>query len=298
MEAAFETDAMPGWTPAEIDVELSRIPVDPGETLIAEVDGSIVGYWARRFVDLRIHPGHRRRGYGRALFTAAVERTAERGEEAITLHVPTHLAASVGFARAVGLAYRSSLWQFRLAAGTPVADPVIPDDLVLRSWTADIDVDAFVAFANAAWEGHPSPLGLTAELARLVAALPAFDPGGICFVSRAAAPDRPIAFAKVEVRATEAGPPSGWIGQIGVLPEARGEGLGRMLLRWSVAYLRRRGAADIELAVEAENELALGLYLRAGFERVVAWQHWVKPLPTSLARPGSGAELGDRRAAR
>ena len=62
-----------------------------------------------------------------------------------------------------------------------------------------------------------------------------------------------------------------------------------MLLRWSVAYLRRHGAADIELAVEAENDLALGLYLRAGFEPVVAWQHWVRPVPAGLARPGGGS---------
>jgi ribosomal protein S18 acetylase RimI-like enzyme len=58
-----------------------------------------------------------------------------------------------------------------------------------------------------------------------------------------------------------------------------------MLLRWSVSYLRRHGAADIELAVEAENELALGLYLRTGFEPVVAWQHWVKAVPAPLLRP-------------
>lgn len=285
MLAAFATDEMPGWTHAEMDVEISRIPVDPGETLIAEEDGAILGYWARRFDDLRVHPAHRRRGHGRALFAAALARTAARAETAISLHVPTHLPASVAFAEAVGLAYRSSLWQFRLPARTAVPEPVIPDDLALRHWTDDIDVEAFVAFANAAWEGHPTALGVTPELARLVAELPDFDPGGICLVSEATTPDRPIGFAKVEVRRSLAGPPTGWIGQIGVLPEARGRGLGRMLLRWSVSYLRRHGAADIELAVEAENELALGLYLRTGFEPVVAWQHWVKAVPAPLLRP-------------
>ena len=298
MLAAFETDRMPGWTHAEIDVEISRIPVDPEETLVIEVDEVIVGYWARRFDDLRVHPSHRRRGYGRALFAAALARCAARGDAVISLHVPTHLDASVAFAHAVGLAYRSSLWQFRLPTGTAVPEPDIPTGIVLRHWTDDVDIDAFVAFANAAWEGHPSPLGLTAELARLVAELPGFDPGGICFVSTAAAPDRTIAFAKVEVRPADAGPPTGWIGQIGVLPEARGRGLGRMLLRWSVAYLRRHGAADIELAVEAENDLALGLYLRAGFEPVVAWQHWVRPVPAWLAGPGrGGTNLTDQLAA-
>ena len=300
MEAAYLTDRMPGWTRAEMDVAISRIPVDPGETLIAEDGGVVVGYWARRFDDLRVAPAWRRRGHGRRLFAAAMARTAARGEAALTLHVPTHLGASVAFAESMGLAYRSSLWQFRLAAGTPVRPPSFPDDLVLRSWTPDVDIEAFVAFATAAWEGHPSALGLTPELARLVAELPGFDPEGICLVSRASDPDSPIAFAKVEVRPGEAGEPTGWIGQIGVLPAFRGRGLGRLLLEWSVEHLRRRGAADIELAVEAENELALGLYLRTGFEPVVAWQHWVKPVPaTSKRSAASGRAVGgDLRAAR
>ena len=300
MEAAYLTDQMPGWTHAEMDVAISRIPVDPEETLIAEdADGVVVGYWARRFDDLRIHPASRRRGHGRRLFGAALARTAERGEATITLHVPTHLDASVAFAEAMGLAYRSSLWQFRLAAGTPVRRPRFPDDVVLRPWTPDIDVGAFVAFADAAWEGHPSPLGLTPELARLVAELPGFDPEGICLVSLASDPGRPIAFAKVELRRGEAGEQTGWIGQIGVLPAFRGRGLGRHLLEWSVEYLRHHGAADIDLAVEAENELALGLYLRAGFEPVVAWQHWVKPVPVAASRRGGGGSVsGELRAAR
>ena len=299
MEAAFAADRMPGWTHAEIDVEISRIPVDPQETIVAEDRGAVVGYWARRFDDLRVHPDHRRSGHGRQLFAAAVQRIAERGEPTIQLHVPTHLPASVAFAQAVGLSYRSSLWQLRLPAATAVRAPVIPDDLVLTPWTDDIDVDAFVAFATAAWEGHPSPLGLTPELARLVAELPTFDPTGICLVAERAVPDRWIAFTKVEVRAGEDGVPTGWIGQIGVLPAHRGRGLGRMLLQWSVAYLRRRGAGDIDLAVEAENELALGLYLRTGFEPDVAWQHWVKPVAGLAARGGGGGlVLGKARAAR
>ena len=94
--------------------------------------------------------------------------------------------------------------------------------------------------------------------------------------------------------------PTGWIGQIGVLPSERGLGLGRMLLQWSVQYLRARGAADIDLAVEAENELALGLYRRTGFEPVVAWQHWVKPVAATQRRAvaGGGPGPGDLKAAR
>ena len=72
--------------------------------------------------------------------------------------------------------------------------------------------------------------------------------------------------------------PVGEIRILGVLPEWRGRGLGRELLRWGVAHLRSGGAGLIQLSVEAENELALGLYRRTGFEPTVEWPHWTRPV--------------------
>jgi mycothiol synthase len=291
MDAAFDVDRMPGWTRANIEHEISRLPADPFGVLVAEDGGVIVGYWGSRFDDLRVHPAHRRRGHGRRLLEAALAHAAEGGDTELALHVPAHLPGSLAFARAVGLTYSSSLWLFRLPAERPVPPPAVPPDLVLQPWTDGIDVDAFVSFANAAWEGHPGRLGLTPELARLVAELPGFDPAGICLVSRIDDPSRPIAFAKVEVRPDEGDGPIGWIGQIGVLPAQRGRGLGRMLLRWGVAFVRERGARVVELAVEAANDRALGLYRRAGFEPAAEWPHWSRPLDVRVAPAGSGARL-------
>jgi mycothiol synthase len=282
MDASFDVDRMPGWTRQEIEVAISRMPADPVGVVVAEDEGEIVGYCAPRFDDLTVHPRHRRRGHGRRLAREAQVLAAERGLDELTLYVPTHLPGSIDFARAMGLTYSSSLWLFRLSPGQPVADPVLPDGYVTFAWTRDIDVDAFVAFANAAWEGHPSPLHLTTDLARLVAELPDFEPRGIRFVARADAPDVPVAFAKTELRPDDEGRPTGWIGQIGVLPDHRGVGLGRWLLRWSVAYLRGRGAGTVELAVEAANDRALGLYRRNGFEPAVEWPHWVLPVDAPI----------------
>lgn len=285
MEASFDVDRMPGWTRQEIEVAISRLPADPVGVVVAEVGDEIVGYCAPRFDDLTVHPGHRRQGHGRRLARAALELAAEHGLDELTLFVPTHLPGSIEFARAIGLAYSSSLWLFRLPAGRPVPAPELPDGYVTHPWPRDIDVEAFVVFANAAWEGHPTPLHLTADLARLVADLPDFDPEGICFVARADAPGVPVAFAKTELRPDDDGHPVGWIGQIGVLPAHRGIGLGRWLLRWGVAYLRGRGAGAVELAVEAANDRALGLYLRNGFEPAVEWPHWVLPVDATIPAP-------------
>jgi mycothiol synthase len=296
MNAAFDVDRMPGWTHADIEIALSRLPADPIGTLVATDGGEVVGYWLPRFDDITVHPAHRRRGHGRRLVQAALIRCAERGEPELRLHVAAHLPGSMAFARSLGLAYSSSLWLLRLPRDRPVAVPVIGPDLVRRPWTDDLDVEGFVTFANAAWAGHPTPLGLTTELARLVADLPGFDPEGICLVAMASAPDQPIAFTKVELRALDAGGTKGWIGQIGVLPTHRGRGLGRMLLEWGVTYLRARGAGDVELAVEAANELALGLYRRTGFEPAAEWPHWTRSV--SGAKPLTGPGAADQAAAR
>jgi len=285
MDASFDIDRMPGWTHQEIEVAISRLPADPVGVVVADDGGVIVGYCAPRFDDLTVHPGHRRRGHGRRLAQAALKLAAERGLDELTLFVPPHLPGSIAFARSIGLTYSSSLWLFRLPEGRPVADPVLPDGYVTHPWPSDIDVEAFVAFANAAWEGHPTPLHLTADLARLVADLPDFDPQGIRIVARAEAPETPVAFAKTELRPDDDGRPVGWIGQIGVLPAHRGVGLGRWLLRWGVAYLRGRGAEAVELAVEAANDRALGLYLRSGFEPAVEWPHWVLPVDARISAP-------------
>jgi mycothiol synthase len=285
MDASFGVDRIPGATRVEINVVISRLPADPVGAVVAEDDGVIVGYCAPRFNDLTVHPDHRRRGHGRRLAEAALGLAAERGLEELTLFVPPHLAGSIAFAQAIGLAYSSSLWLFRLPDDVDVAVPLLPDGYVTSQWADTIDIEAFVAFANAAWEGHPTPLHLTSGLARLVAELPDFDPNGICFVASATAPDIPVAYAKVEMRPDDAGNPIGWIGQIGVLPAHRGNGLGRWLLRWGVTYLRRLGAGPVELAVEAANDRALGLYRRNGFEPTVEWPHWVLPVEARVAPP-------------
>ena len=72
--------------------------------------------------------------------------------------------------------------------------------------------------------------------------------------------------------------PVGDVRAIGLRPAWRARGLGRQLLRWSVGELRRRGARDVYLSVEAENTGALRLYEAEGFERDVEWPHWVLPL--------------------
>jgi ribosomal protein S18 acetylase RimI-like enzyme len=60
----------------------------------------------------------------------------------------------------------------------------------------------------------------------------------------------------------------GHISQLCVLPEMRGAGLGRELLRRSDEALRRHGARVVSLTVTESNTGAIALYERTGFRKV------------------------------
>jgi mycothiol synthase len=147
-----------------------------------------------------------------------------------------------------------------------------------------------VDLLNAAFAEHPSPISWNLGQVQYAHSRTEFDPSTILLVS-------PAGRRRIPWRSSGRllGPPEddeaapvGEIGLVGVMAQGRGRGLGRELLRWGVTQLRARGTGRIKLSVEAENELALGLYRRTGFEPLVEWPHWTCPIaarrPWAVAR--------------
>jgi mycothiol synthase len=277
MEASLEFDRFPGFTAWEIDKELTWMVGEPDSVAVAVEDGRICGYVGPRQHDLTVHPDSRRRGHGRRLFSAGLDIATKDREDEISLYVPATDAAQA-FARAVGLGYHSSSWQFMLASGTPVPEPAWSEGVVVRTMGDWLELAGLVALMNASFAGHPSPMIWTPDEIEHANSRPSHDHATTLLVSPAERPDEPVAFirAAIEFPQADAVASLGEIRLIGVLPEWRGRGLGRELLRWGVAWLRSSGAATIQIIVEAENELALGLYRRTGFEPAVEWPHWTR----------------------
>lgn len=67
----------------------------------------------------------------------------------------------------------------------------------------------------------------------------------------------------------------GWTGvfAVAVLPEARGRGAGRELVRLLAEWAESQGTADMYLQVERDNEPAMALYAKAGFAEVLAYHY-------------------------
>ena len=279
MAASLEFDAFPGFTAWDLAAEATSILGAPEGVAVAVEDGVVCGYVSPCHEDLTVHPDARRRGHGRRLFEAGMEMAARAGSHEIRLYVPFGIKAEA-FARAMGMTYQSSMWRLSLAADVAVPEPALPVGVIARPLGDWLPLRRFVDLLNAAFVGHPGPVSWTYDQIEYAHSQPGFDPTASLVVSPADRPEDPVAFVRTALEPVTEGDaaPVGEIRILGVLPEWRGRGLGRELLRWGVAHLRSGGAGLILLSVEAENELALGLYRRTGFEPTVEWPHWTRPV--------------------
>jgi mycothiol synthase len=275
MAAALAVDAYPGFNAWDLDHEAISMVGAP-ESVAVAVEGDVLcGYVSPGHEDLTVHPEFRRRGHGRRLFAAGLELAAKVGWDEIRLYVPLS-GGGQAFARAMGMAYHSSMWRLDLAPEAAVPEPAFPAGFVGREMGEWLPLQKFVELLNATFADHPSPVSWTLAQIEYAHGRPDFDPTAIMLVSPTDRPADPVAFVRTALGPPEADEPApiGEIRLVGVLPQWRGRGIGRELLRWGVAQLRARGTGVIKLSVESENELALGLYRRTGFEPAVEWPHW------------------------
>lgn len=259
-----------------------RLATDGEGCAIAEDGGRIAGWVIPQQDVLVVDLAYRRRGHGTRLVEAGRLIAERTGRAALRLWVPRR-GEPEAFAQANGLRYHSSLWQMRLPRDAGVDPPHFADDVRVRPVAPGVDEPALVDLVNEAFRDHPSPLTLDLDRVRHVHAQPGFDPATILVVSPATEPGRMVAFCRVERYDDDEGLPVGEVKLVGVLPAFRNRGLGRELVRWGVDAVRRRGAGDVYLSVEGENEGALHLYATLGFVPHVEWPHWVLPVAAPVA---------------
>jgi mycothiol synthase len=244
----------------------------PEQTLVALQDDAVVGVYLISWPLLLVAPAARRCGHGRALVTLALAE-AEQPERVEIAPPPGNVVAEA-FARALGFAYHASLWRLRLPADAAAYPPQIPHGFVLRAFRPGDDDAAYLHAIVTSFADHPSPMVLNLDLLRRAHARPTFSAADIAVVTPNDDPAQIVGFCRLLDTHTAAEEPEAEVSVIGVLPEQRGLGLGRELLRWGIDTLRTRGAGDVTLNVEGRNEHALRLYTRHGFVHDMEWQRW------------------------
>ena len=200
---------------------------------------------------LCVHPEHRRRGHGTALYGAITQVSDE-----VAVWAFGDLPAASAWASTLGLYPVRGLHLMERPL-TDATDPAPRDGVTLRGFT-DADAEAFLALNADAFAGHPEQGHFSADDLAHRRAEPWWDPDGLLVAEDA---DGLVGFHWTKRHHGDVGE----VYVLGVHPRAAGQGLGTLLLDAGLAHLSRRGAQRVILYVDAGNAPAVGLYERSGF---------------------------------
>lgn len=274
-------------------VDLSRFAV-PGEprpfsdqTLVdvragrATVVGDDRGVAVVREGELELVVGleERGRGLGTALVTQVL---GPDGGAAPVVDPSPRLAwahgdhpAARALAARFGWSAVRTLLQLRAPIASTAPDPSVPDGYSLSAFRAgDPDDEAdWLALNAAAFAHHPEQGRMTLDDLRAREADDWFSGDDLLLLRDDSGALAGSCWLKVEGD-------TGEFYAVAVRPDLQGQGLGGVLMRAGTARLTGRGLATAALYVEGDNEPALALYRRSGFE-----QH---AIDVQYAAPGSG----------
>lgn len=262
--------ALSGHIVAALDLSKSHPDADEYLLVSAASGDQLVAVAAKHQddpVEFAVRPSARRRGTGEAVLRSAL---------AVTSSVWAHgdLPAAQALAAKTGLAATRTLLQMRRTeADTHAATQAsaLPSGVRIRTFVVGQDEEQFLGVNARAFSWHPEQgrldrAGLDREIAE-----DWFDPAG--FFLAVDEDDRVLGFHWTKVHALDGTPnpesAAGPIGEIYVLavdPESPVRGLGGPLTAAGLAYLADRGLDTVMLYVEGDNEAALKLYRRFGFD--------------------------------
>jgi ribosomal protein S18 acetylase RimI-like enzyme len=119
---------------------------------------------------------------------------------------------------------------------------------------------------NAGYEAYYTPFNLEEEAFRFMSRIwdDDLDASRVALVG-----GEPAGIAKLAIRGER-----GWIAGIGVAVPHRGKGVGEALMRGVIEQARSRGLREVWLEVLVQNEPAIRLYEKLGFERVRDLEVW------------------------
>jgi len=239
----------------------------PAEHLLAEQDGTVVGYlqWQPDFgtAQVVVDPHYRRRGLGGALVEQLIEGLADPdlglpGADITEWGLWSFgdLPAAREFAAALGLRPSRTLLVMRRSLAGASA-PKLPAGLTIRAFRPG-DQDALLALNAEAFAEHPEQGALDADGLAQRMAEDWFDPDGLLLAFDA---DGLAGFHWTKL----AEPLLGEVYVIGTASRVRGRGYGRVLLDAGLAHLAAAGATEVVLYVDSSEQIPVRMYEGAGF---------------------------------
>ena len=199
-----------------------------------------------------VHPAVRAGGPGEWLLDRALAEAARRdGTVTVETESLTPAQEDLFASRGLRQVFAEDVMRIDLTGGVPEA--VWPDGTTLHEWTAE-SAQRFFAVYTAAFRERPGFPGWSAgQWIDDVTGDEDFRPRWSVLASVPGVGDAGFVTGAV-----------GWIVQIGVVPAARGRGLGAALVGEALGRMRAEGAAEAWLDVNVDNP-ASRLYRRLGF---------------------------------
>ncbi len=222
-----------------------------------------------RYIKLIVDPAFRRRGVGTQLLDSVL---GQDRDETVSLHshIQTSWPAGRAFAEAMGFSIIESEYRMHCPSFDPSLDSV-GEALIARVEESSTLAWRLAEIHNAAFRKDVSFTPHTADdmLAKLE---------GMQLWS-ALLSGRIVGHAIVD-----ANPHSVWLESLAVDPEFQGRGIGRALVVGSLHGSMGRAASSAGLSVSSQNQVALRLYQRLGFEPVSEKLRYAAPRMVLLNR--------------
>jgi ribosomal protein S18 acetylase RimI-like enzyme len=265
----------------EIDIagDWKRPGFDPGEAGIAVVDEKdwIVAHGEvhRGDIEATVHPDARGNGIGSGLLAWLEHRAlaqAPVGPVKVGQTVPHGADGAMELFRSHGYTIDRTSWTFRLPPEVEIEPRQLPEGIRIRPFDPDGEqepVHALIADAFSEWKGGSlAPFG---EWHATTIAREDFDPE-LLLVAVEGSDEELIGAAVCLPSGVE-----GWIQQIAVRPDRRGQGIAQALLREGFSGLRARGLPAVGLSTDSRTGTKT-LYEKVGMVVNISYAHWVKQL--------------------
>jgi mycothiol synthase len=223
-----------------------------------------------------LHPAWRRRGIGGHAFDWAADGAGSGALRAETEAVSDG-AHALYLGRGMSRLLAEDVLQLAALSQTPAGPP--PGGLTLAEW-GQASRERFYAVYTAAFRDRPGFPGRSLDQwVEWISDDEDFRPQWSLLASTGGTD---VGFI--------AGAATGWITQVGVVPSARGQGIGAWLVAEAVRRMRAAGETAVTLNVNVNNPGAAALYRRLGFTRVGGRARYQRdgPVPAEPATAASG----------
>ncbi len=253
------------------EMELSDIQgwltIEGNERIVAEHDGRVVGYadvganGESETVVLPSYAGARQ--LQRELLDWVVSTGKRRSVGRLEHFAGTSPDGAAALLTDAGFAHARTIWRMARTVTGGLPEPTWPAGVSLRAFDREQDAREVWQVVMTAFAGtFGSHLRPFEEWSTLV-----LDQGGdvVCAVED----DAVVAVATTDVRQGD-----GHVGQLAVLPQHRGRGLGLALLQECFRRDAAAGLTSTTLTVDGDNVLARRLYEKAGMAVVAEYRRW------------------------